>query len=401
MIKNKTFTIGDSNVSAFGDLIANKLTPGIQLDFVYGINTQTGVTTTANSATVDTSNGRLRLQTGTNSAGSAIFNSKRPAKYRPGQGMLARFTPVFDTPKTNSTQIWGVANGAVDGYFFGYNGTTFGICHRVRSVDTWYAQTEWNGYRCDGSGDVGFDWDKTKGLPVDIRYPYLGYGDVHFRIQNPIDGNWVLVHTIRYANTTNVTQMSNPSLNFYGQALNSGNTTNLTMYCGSAAIFITGDRSYIGNPKWSNDSNKSSITTETNLITFRNATTYNGVANKSLLRPIGLSMSSSAANGIALFRVKLNATLGGSPSYTCVNGSTADSGVTVTSGNSAVSYDVAGTTVSNGTQVLSFAVDNPGTIYVDLTPYDIFLTPSDTLTISAFSTNSSVCACALNWGEDV
>src|SRR5271169_3253896 len=97
-ILSNTVDIGGNTVSAFGTLETNELTPLVQLDFVYGINTQTGVTATASSApTPDTSNSRLRIQSGTNSAGSAIFTSRNTAKYRAGQGITARFTGVFNT----------------------------------------------------------------------------------------------------------------------------------------------------------------------------------------------------------------------------------------------------------------------------------------------------------------
>src|SRR3990167_9044616 len=94
-----------SLLGPFGDLLTADIHPLIQLDFIHGINSQLGVSTTANSATVDTSAGRLRLQSGTNNAGSAIFNSRKPAKYRPGQGCVARFTAVFTTGVASSTQI--------------------------------------------------------------------------------------------------------------------------------------------------------------------------------------------------------------------------------------------------------------------------------------------------------
>ena len=67
--------IGGSNVSAFGDLQVVNPTPVVQLDFVYGINSQTAISTVANSATVDTDASRLRLQSGTNAAGAATFSS--------------------------------------------------------------------------------------------------------------------------------------------------------------------------------------------------------------------------------------------------------------------------------------------------------------------------------------
>jgi hypothetical protein len=93
---------------------------------------------------IATATGRLRLQSNTNAAGNASYSSRRAAKYRPGQGITARFTAAFTTGVANSTQIVGVGN-ATNGYFFGYNGTAFGICHRNGGADTWIAQANFNG----------------------------------------------------------------------------------------------------------------------------------------------------------------------------------------------------------------------------------------------------------------
>lgn len=242
-----TIQFDPSNMSAFGTLLVSDMTPSVQLDFVYNyVNTQTGVATTANSATVDGNGGRLRLQSGTNAAGSAIFNSRRIAKYRPGEGMLARFTAVFTTGVASSTQIAGVGN-TVDGYFFGYNGATFGILHRNNSSDTWIAQSAWNG-------------DKFK----------------------------------------------------------------------------------------------------------------------------------------------LGATANGSPAFAAINGTTADSGVTITSANSLASYDTAGTTLATqGTLVFNVQGANNGSNQVDLTPYDLYIAPGETMILTGTATVSSSLGVAVNWSEDI
>jgi len=234
-----------------------------------------------------------------------------------------------------------------------------------------------------------------------IKYPYLGYGNIEFFIQVPDTGRWFLAHVIKYANTVATTQLSNPSMYFMGYTLNSGNTSNMTMYCGSVGIFLSGERSFVGNPKWAVDSSKSTITTETNLITIKNATTFNTITNRGLIRVNSISVSSSAANGGAIFRLKINATLGGSPSYTTVNGTTSDAGVTITSGNSIASYDTAGTTVSGGTFIYSISVDNPNSTMKDLIQESLIIAPGETLTVSGYSTNSATMGVSVNFSEDI
>lgn len=395
-----TVQIDSEHLSPFNDLISVTLTPLVQVDFVYGINSQQGAAAIVTTGVGDTSNGRLRLQTGTGAAGSAIYTSRRTAQYRPGQGLVYRGTAPFTAGVANSFQLAGPGS-ATDGYFFGFNGTEFGIAHRNNSATpTWVAQTAWNGDRCDGAGSSAFNWDKTKGVPLEIKYPYLGYGNVTFWVQNPLTSRWILCHTIRYANSSTATQVGNPDLSIRYEATNTGNTTNLIVYAGSAAIFLCGEYTLAGKPKWAADSNKSAITTETVMLSIRCATTYNGVTNRGLVRISSVSFSSTANNGVAILRFKVGATVGGSPSFAAINGTTADNGVTITNGNSLASVDTAGTTVTGGTYSFNMTIGSPGNDVIDVRDFDIFASPGETLTISGFSTASTTMGVGVNWTED-
>jgi|WetSurMetagenome_2_1015567.scaffolds.fasta_scaffold27989_4 hypothetical protein len=409
--KTSVVLFDPSNMSAFGSLEIVDITPVLQGDFVYGLNTQlwSSGSVSGSGAAVDTNASRLRIQGGTNATGFSFITSRRSIRYRAGQGTLARFTPLFTAGVANNIQLWGIgsisSNAPYDGYFFGYNGISFGIAHYNSGTPTWYTQTsDWNGDKVDGSAGTSFTWDKTKGVPVMIKYPFLGYGDIEFFVQNPTTGRWVLVHTIAYANSSTSVQVSNPTLQFIGFTKNSGNTTNQIMYCASVGVFISGMRSFVGNPKWAIDNNKSTITTETNILTLRNATTYNGVTNRGLIRLNSISFGGDAGKNTvasATMRLKVNASLGGSPSYTAINGTTADGGVTITSGNSIASYDTAGTTVTGGTHIYNLTVSEPGSTWIDLTPFDIFVAPGETMTFSGFSSSSATITIAVNWTEDI
>jgi hypothetical protein len=390
--------IGGSNVSAFGDLITAPLTPVIQLDFIYGINSQTGTSSIVTTGVADTSSSRLRLQTGVGAAGSAIFQSQRIARYRSGEGMVTRFTGVWDTSAAASTQIIGVGNAQV-GYFFGYNGTAFGLSLRNAGSDNWVAQTAWNGDKCDGTGASGFNWNKTFGNVMMIKYPYLGYGPITYWVQDPVTTEWILCHTIQYPNTSASVQVSNSSFPFCAQVVNTGNTTNLTMYCGSVGVFISGLREFLG-AQWATDSLKNTITAEANLLNLRNCTTYNTVTNTGQIRLRSLSCATDNGNGIGTIRLKKGVTLGGAPSFTTINGATADNGVTITSGNSMASVDVAGTGTT-GTLIFNVCLARNSNVVYDLTPFNLLIFPAETLTVTAFSAASASMQVALNWNEDV
>lgn len=391
--------IGGSNVSAFGDMVVVNNTPVVQLDFVYGINTQTGTTSITTTGVADTDTKRLRLQSGVGAAGAATFTSIRIARYRAGQGIMARFTAVWTTSAANSTQVVGVG-GTGTGYFFGYNGAAFGISRRAGGTDNWVAQTSWNGDRCDGAGASGFAWNKAFGNVMMIRYPYLGYGDITFWVQNPPTGAWILCHTIQYANTTDLVQVDNPSMPFYANVVNAGSTTNLIMYVGSVGIFLSGQREYLG-AQYGVNSLKTNVTTELNILSLRNATTYNTLANTGLIRLRSLSFSSDDGNGSSILTIKTGVTLGGTPAFTTVNGTTANNGVTITAGNSIASFDVAGTTITNGVQIFNSTVARNSESYMDLTPYNIFIAPGQTATFSITNQASADNRVAINWNEDV
>lgn len=396
---NTLSSIGIANTGAFGDLITAELTPTIQVDFVYGINTQTGSTSIATTGVADTDSSRLRLQTGVGAAGAATYSTVRIAKYRQGEGMVARFTGVWASNAANSTQVVGMGNTQI-GYFFGYNGTAFGISLRNGGSDGWVAQTAWNGDKCDGTGQSGFNWNKTFGNVMQIKYPYLGYGCITFWVLNPITNAWILCHTIQYPNTSASTQISNASFPFYANVVNTGNTSNLIMYCGSVGVFISGQRAYLGG-QWGIDSLKNTVTTEANMLSIRNCTTYNGVTNTGLIRLRSVSFSADGGNGVSTIRLKKGVTLGGSPNYTTINGTTANQGVTITSGNSVASYDTAGTTITGGTLLYNATVARNNSVTVDMTPYNFFISPAETLTFSVFSESSTTVQTCVNWNEDV
>lgn len=409
----RTVTVGASQSSAFGTIETSELTPVIQGDFVYGLNVQNWNTAVVSGAgaTIDTSAGRLRIQSGTASGGHAYITAKKIIRYRAGQGTTVRFTPLYTAGVANNIQVWGIgqmsAAQPLNGYFFGFNGATFGIAHyNNSSTATWTAQASWNGDKVDGSTGSSFTWDKTLGTPVMIKYPYLGYGDITFWVQNPTTAEWRLVHTIRYANTSATTQLSNPNMNFLGYTRNTAIVANMTMYCGSVGVFSSGVRNFVGNAKWAIDNNKTGITTETCIINIKNATTYNTVANSGVIRMNSITVGgSTATNSSIVIRFKTGATIGGVPSYTTINGTTADQGVTITTGNSIASYDIAGTTVASGLYVFSISLatgtNAPAVQTIDLTPYDILIQPAEILTISGFSTNSAGISVSANWSEDL
>lgn len=403
-----TASFNQSNISTFGTLETAELTPVVQEDFVYGLNTQqwsTAVVSGAGAA-VDTNASRLRIQSGTNASGYAYIMSRHFIRYRPGQGQVARFTMIFTAGSASNVQLLGVgsiaSNAPYDGYFFGFNGTAFGIVRYAAGTPTWVAQTSWNGDQCNGGSSQFGTLDPTKGNVAMIKYPYLGYGSIEFFLLSPMTGRWVLCHTIQYPNAFTAVQVTNPTMQFIGFTLNSGNTSNKIMYCGSLGIFISGVRSFVNDPEWAIDNSKTNPTVETNIIGLLNCLSYNGVVNKGLIRLRSLSsVTTGGGTPYGIIRLKINPTIGGTPAYAPISGSTADNGVTITNGNSITSVDTAGTTIAGGTLIFNTVVGQNAPIFCDLTPFDLFVAPGEVLSITGFVSANAVMSVAVNWSEDI
>jgi hypothetical protein len=119
-------------LTGFGELAAESKTPQVQLKFPEGLNTDIGQKLTNNaSSTVTTSSG---VATVTCAGAASAFSQIRTIdtiRYGPGQGAIFLGTCSFTTGVANSTQVFGVG-GDDEGFFFGYNGTAFGVLHRRR-----------------------------------------------------------------------------------------------------------------------------------------------------------------------------------------------------------------------------------------------------------------------------
>lgn len=113
--------------SAFGELKVENSVPIVQMTAVYGVtDKQEAFTSLGGTATA--ASGMFEVTSGTNANGFGALTSKRQAKYRSGQGMLAKFTALFDTPQADSGQLAGLTNNT-DQIGFGYEGLEFGIIY--------------------------------------------------------------------------------------------------------------------------------------------------------------------------------------------------------------------------------------------------------------------------------
>lgn len=382
--------IGPSLRTAFGETLVGFQTPLLQLSFPYNINTDLVTSTTAGSGTVTQSSSFAVLSTGAAINSTAQLTSKRVIHYRPGQGVSAYFTAIFSAGVAGNTQIIGIGD-SVNGFFFGYNGTSFGILHRNNSGDSWIAKSSWNSDPMDGTGPTKVVLDPTKGNVYKIQFQWLGFGAINFFIENPNTGAFYLVHQIQYPNANTSVSLTNPSLPMYAQVDNDTNNTDIVLKTPSWCVQLEGV-SILSSTRNAQSNRKTGITTETSVITIRNKTTFAGVTNKSTVLPDFISLN-VAGNNDCRFTVYYNGTIGGSPSYNDISTNT-----------SVVDFDIAGTTVS-GRELFYVMVNSGSQETVDISNLNIFLEPGDTLTISAQSSAGGgaaiACDVGISWTERI
>lgn len=370
-------------ISAFGELVAQEMTPIVTVSFPYNINTAYVTATTANGGTVTQANSQAVLQTSTAANGSALLESIYAARYSPGQGMVWRGTAAFTTGAAGSQQERGIGD-ANDGFFFGYQGATFGIFRRQNGTDFFTAQSAWNG------GPIFSGFDPTKGNVYQIRYQWLGYGAIRYYIENPYTGVLQLVHTIYYPNQAVIPSIFNPSLPDHTRVVNSGNATNLTVLVGSGGIYSEGPYNSLG-ARFSVGNRKTAITAETSVFALRCNATFQSKTNRGRIHVDSIG-SAISGNVDSQYRLVLNPTLGGVPSFTDIN-----------TNQSIAAFDIAGTTVTGGREIRRGPSSGNFQLSEDISSLEIRLNPGDVLVAAAASLAATPIAAnlSLSWNEEL
>jgi len=381
--------------TAFGELSCANDTPTDQVDFVYGINSQL----VSNSGTVGWYLGMANVSVSSANTSSSL-TTKRYVKYRPGQGAKTRFTAMFTQGQPGSTQIAGAIGNGTDGIGFGYNGTSFGLLYRSNGTDNWIPQSQWNLDTMLGGTKSGKILDPTKLNVYQIKFQYLGGGNIWYHVLNDYNGRWVLVHLVRNAGTLTHPNFRNPSMPFAMEAKSTTSSNLITVSTASIGQFLEGTRVLLG-PKGALDSSSAlSATTLTNMISIHNATSFNGTQNFSIvhLRQIALS-GNDKTNTTAVLNLRVIKNPTNSLVFTPFNGT--GTGNTIV-GESTVSSNVTGYTVTGGLQIFSMTCVAGNSEMVDVTDQELLVFPGDTLSFCVYATASvAACGISVSWTEDI
>ena len=422
-------TIADPR-TAFGELSVSQNTPIAQTDFVYGINTViTSNVTSGSNAFAASTNGLLTL-TANAAAGSSMvmFRPKKFIKYRPGESSVTRITGMFTSgAPANSLQFVGTgfldpsSNVVLDGMGFGYQGASFGIFWFRNSTINFIPQASWNLDTMQGTGKSGITIDPTKLNIYELKFQYLGGGNLFFYVLSALTGRWIHVHMIQNAGTLVTPVFRDPTFHamWYSNCYAVGNNTPVVVQGASLGQFLEGQRRFLGPKGALTYSPSAAVTNNTNTMMFalRNALYFNGIPNRSQahLRSIsfggnGVGTGSNQANGVVALTLIRNPTSGGPTVFAPYNGTlgTNFQGISGSNifGQSSMSSNVSQLTAITGgnvgfTHVVSLGGQSGP---IDMTDYEIVLNPGDTLCFTAnVVTNAGTCFIGSSafWVEDL
>lgn len=386
--------------SAFGEQSVIQVSPQWQQSFEYTVdNTDLNTNVVAGSGSIIQSNAMAVVSTGTTTASEATLQSAHHAKYKAGFGGVARFSALFTAPVAGTFQYAGLGDehGATEefanGYAIGFNGTEATVSRFQNDTLFEIARADWDD-PLDGSGGSGVDLDFTKLNIFYIQFQYLGGGPIYFWTEHPDTGVPFRFHTIKYANRFIVPSTYNPNYHMTFYVDNGSTTANLSVSTASYGYFVEGMTELIEvhQPQFTTGQQiKTGVTTETAIVTFKNKVTYASKLNyiDIILERFGVSIEAGAANNLGQVRVVKNATLGGTPAYTDINTT-----------NSVCEFDIAGTTVTGGVELLSYPLAGKNDkAFENVLPYKLIIHPGETITLAGSSDATAAIHGSSFWKE--
>lgn len=388
-------SIGGTNLDAFGRLrVSNPLTL-FDSSHRYADNNlwANSITGTA-AATFSATEGLVNLTVGTASGDQIIRETIKVFSYQPGKSLLVMSTFVFGAAKANLRQRVGYY-GADNGLYFEREGSNLYFVERssVTGVltNTRVAQADWNQDPLNGTGPSGITLDASKAQILYMDIEWLGLGTC--RMGFIINGAFVPAHNFNHANLVNTTYITTASLPLRYEMTNlgiTGSSSTLKQVCSTVisegGYELRGAQSQAGT----------SITSPRTLTT---AGTFYPV--------VSIRLKTTRLDAIVILTAVsiLGITNNANYKWEVVASGTTTGGAWVSAGaNSAVEYNITGTSFATGTgRVLAsgfFQGSNQGSNSVDILKEALFTTQleRDSFTATAYEI-TLVCAAAANGNQ--
>lgn len=259
----------------------------------------------------------------------------------------------------------------------------------VATTNEWVTQTAWNRDNADGTGLLPVI-DFTKGNVFQIRYQWLGYGFLEFSIEHPEDGKFRTVHVIPYANANTMPSFQNPTLPLHMMAWNNANTSNLTIKSSSMAGITEGNKP---NAQGFSHGDSNSITdldtTERPIISLKNNLIHQSKLNRVRIEPGFVTLATESTKP-AIFRLRIDPTLTGTPAFTDSDAATSVSSV-----------DTAASGLTGGRVIFTIVLGKTDSQIVNLATINKMLNPGEMLTVTAEAVSGSnqEVTVGLDWNE--
>lgn len=190
--------------------------------------------TTSGGGNSANSNGQAVFATSTGATGSVKAVTALSISYRPQAEVYAAFSAVFTTGTAGSIQRLGIYD-TNNGFFLGYEGTSFGVTLRKAGVDTRTAQASFNLDTLTGGASSKYTRagvpeaaDFTRDQLYRIRFGWLGAAPIVWEILSP-DGKWVAFHVQRHPNTTTSASINSPNLPITLEATKTSGATDISI----------------------------------------------------------------------------------------------------------------------------------------------------------------------------
>jgi hypothetical protein len=103
--------LGGASSSIFGEVLTVPLTPVLQGDFIYGLNSELVESITQGGGGATVANQLYSVSSAAATSSMGLIRSHRMLRYRSGQGLEARFSGIFSAPVVGNSQIIGLSNG--------------------------------------------------------------------------------------------------------------------------------------------------------------------------------------------------------------------------------------------------------------------------------------------------
>ena len=195
----------------------------------YKDNNLWNTSTASSGAAVFNANAGLVDLNVTTTSGSKVYReTTKVFIYQPGKSLLVMTTFVFNTAKTNLRQRAGYY-GASNGMYLELDGTGANALSFVERssvsgalVETKVAQSAWNYDKLNGTGPSGMTLDISKAQILWMDFEWLGVGTV--RLGFVIDGKFILCHQFHHANLITSTYITTASLPLRYEIENTGTT---------------------------------------------------------------------------------------------------------------------------------------------------------------------------------